>query len=102
MSPPEKKLWRRLRCEKTEFRFRRQYPAGPFFLDFYCPEVKVCVEVDGFTHEFSIKRDAKRDAWLTSKAIRVIRIDAFWIGKDIDSVVAHIKAICSERAAMLT
>src|SRR5687768_4331692 len=33
----EKRLWRLLRDRRfNEFKFRRQYPCGSYFLDFYC------------------------------------------------------------------
>jgi len=101
MTGPEKALWKRLRCEKLQFRFRRQYPAGPYFLDFYCPELKLAIEVDGSTHEFSSTRDLKRDEWLRSKDIHVLRVDAYWIGKDMKVVVDCIRASCHERADQL-
>jgi very-short-patch-repair endonuclease len=44
----ERKLWRRLKSKQIEgLKFRKQHPIGPYILDFYCPEVKLCIEVDG-------------------------------------------------------
>ena len=33
------------------FKFRRQQSVQDFVVDFYCPEIKLAVEVDGQTHE---------------------------------------------------
>jgi very-short-patch-repair endonuclease len=46
MSLPEVMLWQALRKKQSGLRFRKQHPAGPYVLDFYCDAVKVCVEVE--------------------------------------------------------
>ena len=47
----EKLLWYCLRNRQLfGLKFRRQYPVGPYILDFYCHEYKLCVELDGGQH----------------------------------------------------
>ena len=67
MSLPERLLWGALRKERTGLRFRRQHPAGPYVLDFYCDSIKLCVEVDDQSHDFRTAHDAARDSWLARK-----------------------------------
>jgi very-short-patch-repair endonuclease len=68
-------LWQELRGRRLEgYRFRRQHPIGPYVLDFYCPTVRLCVEVDGSGH-LDRREDDRRTAWLTTRGVRVIR---FW------------------------
>jgi very-short-patch-repair endonuclease len=43
-------LWRALRNRNLKYKFRRQYPIDRFIVDFYCPQVRLCIEVDGGTH----------------------------------------------------
>ncbi len=61
MSVSEKVAWVQLRNEKLGFKVRRQHPVGPYILDFYCPEAKVCVEIDGEQHQLRQESDARRD-----------------------------------------
>ena len=42
---PERLLWAALRRKQHALRFRHQHPAGPYVLDFYCHEVRLCVEI---------------------------------------------------------
>jgi very-short-patch-repair endonuclease len=50
MTGAELRLWRRLRKPGIEgLRFRRQVPMGPYIVDFFCPEKKLIVELDGET-----------------------------------------------------
>jgi very-short-patch-repair endonuclease len=51
MSLPEVLLWQHLRKQQTGFHWRKQHPAGPYDLDFYCDSAKLCVEVDGEAHD---------------------------------------------------
>ena len=74
----ERRLWKILRDRRfSKFKFRRQYPCGPYFLDFYCVEARVALELDGATHgtEEARGRDTVRDRFLESRSITVVR---FW------------------------
>ena len=74
----EKNLWRILRDRRfVDFKFRRQYPCGIYFLDFYCVAAKLAVELDGGGHGFPDQRarDENRNQFLASKGIKVLR---FW------------------------
>ncbi|MGO8914829.1 MAG: endonuclease domain-containing protein [Stellaceae bacterium] len=71
----EIRLWSRLRRKQLEgFRFRRQHPMGPYVVDFFCPDAKLVVEVDGGQHAESAS-DVVRTRWLEAQGYRVIR---FW------------------------
>lgn len=71
-SVAEQWVWNAIRNDKLGFRFRRQFAVGPYILDFYCPEAKLCVEMDSDLHD--PEKDAKRDVYLTEKGILTIRI----------------------------
>jgi very-short-patch-repair endonuclease len=74
----ERKLWSMLRNRQLGgLKFFRQYGIGPYILDFYCPQQKLAIEVDGGQHadERGQEHDAKRDRYLREMHIRMIR---FW------------------------
>jgi very-short-patch-repair endonuclease len=76
MTGAEMRLWSRLRKPGIgHLRFRRQAPIGPYIVDFFCPQQKLIVEVDGEQHAFhrAGEADRVRDAWLESQGYRVIR-----------------------------
>src|SRR3974390_2470475 len=71
----ERKLWLRLRARQiVGMKFRRQHPIGPYIVDFICIERRIVIEVDGGQHQDCIK-DRRRDAWLASQGLTVLR---FW------------------------
>jgi very-short-patch-repair endonuclease len=89
MSEPEVMLWSRLRGRSPgRPTFRRQHPFGSFILDFYCPAARLAIEVDGATHwdEAAQAKDEARDRWLMGQGVRVSRIPASEIYRDLSQV----------------
>ena len=44
-------LWKALKGKQIDgLKFRRQFGLGPYVLDFYCPEIRLCIELDGDIH----------------------------------------------------
>ncbi len=69
------RLWSRIRRKQLEgFRFRRQHPLGRYIVDFFCPEARLIIEVDGGQHGVENVRDAIRTEWLEKRGYRVIRL----------------------------
>jgi very-short-patch-repair endonuclease len=75
-TPTEQLLWAALRGRRLNgLKFRRQHPVGPFVLDFYCPERKLVVELDGAVHDGPLEQeqDAYRTFYLAAYGYRVLR-----------------------------
>ena len=74
-TPAEKLLWERLRDRKPGgFKFRRQHPLlGRFVVDFYCPEGRLVIELDGGVHRLRVEEDRIRQAELERAGYRVLR-----------------------------
>lgn len=75
MTDAETRLWFHLRRHQLGgFRFRRQYPAGPYIADFVCVEAMLVIELDGSQHLGS-QTDSPRDEWFGEHGFQVLR---FW------------------------
>ncbi|MBX3119482.1 MAG: DUF559 domain-containing protein [Fimbriimonadaceae bacterium] len=102
MSVSEKRLWYWLREKKTGFLFKKQVPVGVYFLDFYCPEAKLCVEVDGEQHAQRQTKDKARDEYLRSVGIDTFRLPSLDLfehtGAELVEWVTLIVRACEERA----
>jgi very-short-patch-repair endonuclease len=71
----ESKFWYKVRVHRLAgYKFKRQYPIGPYIADFVCLEEKLIVELDGGQHATRQKYDRERDAFLMAKGFRVLRI----------------------------
>jgi len=90
-TPAEQVLWEMLRDRQLlGFKFRRQHQVGDYILDFYCHEAKLSVELDGAVHEQRVEKDAKRDAYLKSQEIQVLRISNDTLLKETTSALEQI------------
>ena len=108
LSPPEVKLWSRLRTRTPGMpAFRRQHPIGPYVLDFYCAKARLAVEIDGMSHDVGDRpeRDICRDGWLEAQGVTVMRIAAGEVMRKADDVadgVVRLAAAMIEAAARST
>ena len=74
----EKLVWRWLRGRRfSGYKFRRQHAIGIYYLDFFCEEAALNVELDGSQHGFPDQRkhDLEREKFLKSRGIKTLR---FW------------------------
>jgi very-short-patch-repair endonuclease len=100
MTPPERRLWNALKQRPNGFKFRKQHEHGPYYLDFFCYEAALAIEVDGLAHELGSnpQRDARRDAWLAGCGIHTLRVRATDVRDNLDGVVAYVVEACRERS----
>ena len=94
MTEAEKLLWNAIRRKQLDGRrFRRQYSIRGFVLDFYSPEIKLAIEIDGGYHskEDQVFYDSERQKLIQSLGIKFLRIKNDDIFSDIDNVVRKIK-----------
>jgi len=89
----ELKLWEELKHKKLGHKFRRQYSVSNYILDFYCVELKLCIELDGGSHDGieAIEYDLARDKFLESVGIETLRIFNEEVFEDIEKVLERIK-----------
>ena len=95
LMPAELHLWIRLRKPGIPgLRFRRQTPVGPYIVDFFCPQQRLIVEVDGDQHAYEVgaAHDARRDAWLRSLGYVVVRVGNRDVMSNVDGVCETIIA----------
>jgi very-short-patch-repair endonuclease len=91
MTDAEKQLWRHLRNrELGGWKFRRQYPVGPYIVDFICPEKNLVIEVDGGPHAKNEELDIQRSAYLNKMGYWVFR---FWNNQVLHETDAVLEAI---------
>ena len=76
MTKAEALIWQKLRCKQIEnCKFRNQYSVEQFVLDFYSPEIKLAIEIDGESHfqEGAAQYDHERQIFIESVGINFLR-----------------------------
>ena len=87
-------LWGYLKNSQLDGRkFRRQSSIRNFIVDFYCPEERLVIELDGDFHfdEKVIKDDERRSKILEREGLKVIRFENQEILLNLESVLTKIK-----------
>ena len=93
LTPAERKLWANLRNRQLgAFKFTRQEPIGPYYVDFVCRDRHIIVEVDGGQHVDN-PADRQRDSNLAALGYRVIRI---WNNDVTENIEGVLEMLLSE------
>jgi len=71
------------------YRFLRQRPVDRFIVDFFSKELKLVIEVDGYTHRFEevFRKDKNKDRRLTELGFSVLRFNDDEVLNDPNNVV---------------
>lgn len=89
----EKAFWKEIRNRQFHgIRFCRQYSVGPYILDFYCPSLKLAIELDGgqHTHDDNQEYDTVRSLYLKAYGIEVMRFWNHEVLQNIEGVLTKI------------
>lgn len=70
--------------------FRRQQIIDGFIVDFYCPKLRIVIEIDGAVHDQRKEYDLKRDSILMQKKLKILRFTNSEVINDIHAVIKTI------------
>ena len=99
MTRAEVILWNHIKQKQTcGQRFLRQFSMDFYIIDFYCPKIKLAIEVDGETHltEEEKEYDKKRQDKLESLGVRFLRFTNGDIYAGLDLVMEKIEKKVNE------
>jgi len=67
-------LWNQLKHRRMlGYSFLRQRPIYKYIVDFYCPSLKLVIEIDGESHRNKFDSDQTRDQQLKKLGLQVLR-----------------------------
>lgn len=90
----EIRLWKCLKGKQTcGYDFHRQKPLLNFIADFYCYELRLVIELDGYTHQFeeTIIKDKIKERELNKIGLNVLRFEDEEVMNDIENVLRTIE-----------
>ena len=91
----ELKLWAELRARQIGgVKFRRQHVIKLYIVDFYSPQMKLIIEVDGDTHSDQPEQDADRTRFLEHRGYRIVRFTNSEIYQDLAQIVEYLRSLC--------
>jgi len=90
----EKIMWNVLRRKDfLGYKFRRQHVIDGYILDFYCPSLKLAIEIDGHIHQRKIKEDKERQATIETHGIKFFRIGSEEVENNLALVIEKLEKI---------
>lgn len=102
MTESEWKIWNLvLKKDKTWYRFLRQKLIWNYILDFYCSKLKLCIEIDDWSHDWKWKSDEIRTKYLNGLWIKVIRYSNNDIDYNLEWVILNLNEKLAEREVEL-
>jgi len=99
-TPAEEILWELLRDRRfLNQKFRRQHQIGDYISDFYCHDHKLVIELDGGIHRTQEAKDVKRNAYMESLGLTVIRIPNAQILESPEAVLSQIAQVAGSSSS---
>ena len=77
--------------------FRRQYVQYGYILDFYCPTLRLAIEVDGGIHNDQKDYDRRRDSHLSRHGIEVLRVQNEYVLNNPINLASELCEILCEK-----
>jgi len=84
-------LWNELKGKQFKgYDFHRQKPIGDYIVDFYCPRLNLVIEIDGSSHCDRQAYDQKREKYLRSLVLNVLRFNDYDIKTSLAGVLVYL------------
>jgi len=95
MTDEEKKVWYQILKGHIP-KFHRQRIIGNYIVDFYCPKLKLIIEIDGYQHfeERQLAYDSERTEYLEKLGFYVLRFENTEVNKEFEDVKYVIENVC--------
>ena len=87
-------LWLKLKGKQMYgYDFHRQKPLDQYIVDFFCNELMLAIEVDGYSHELIEvhNNDIKKEMKLNKLGVTVLRFSDNQVLKDMTNVLRSIE-----------
>jgi len=80
-----------LKWNRTWYRFLRQKVIETYILDFYCGKLKLAVEIDWESHNYSVEYDEQRNKILKNNWIKTVRYSNYDIQKNLEWIILDLQ-----------
>jgi very-short-patch-repair endonuclease len=89
-------LWMNIKNKALGYEFHRQVPIDDFIVDFYCHELRLAIETDGYTHDYNFIKDEYRQKILKSYGIIVLRFTDEDVKRFMNDVLRSVQFVIAE------
>ncbi len=96
----EEVLWRKIKNKQINgCKFRRQFGIEKYVIDFYCPKLKLAIEIDGDSHFYGkqLKNDANREKEIEQYGVKILRFMNVDVRDNLKNVLNVIWEECERK-----
>ncbi|SFH08050.1 endonuclease domain-containing protein [Pontibacter chinhatensis] len=87
-------LWQEIKERKLlGYQFHRQVPMLDFIVDFYCHELRLAIEIDGSSHNYTYDYDCNRQDELEKYGVKFLRFNDLEVKKDLQNVMRELQEL---------
>jgi very-short-patch-repair endonuclease len=97
----ERRLWKKLKGKQFfGLKFRRQHGIGPYIVDFYCPEIRLVIEVDGVTHSTRAEKeyDRQSEEYIRQFGVEIVRFTNSAVYRNLELVLCRLQIIVTKNS----
>ena len=80
-------LWNKIKGKALGVAFKRQVPIDEYIVDFFCHELMLIIEVDGYSHDFKYEYDLQRQNKLEVLGFKIVRFGDQMVINDMSNVL---------------
>ena len=87
-------LWQKLKRKQLfGYDFHRQKPINNYILDFFCHELMLGIEIDGYSHELIevFEKDTRKTRKMNDFGITILRFSDYQVLRDMENVLIAIE-----------
>jgi len=92
----EKIFWEVIRNKKLGARFVRQFSIDGYVIDFYCPKLRLGIELEGEIHKYTKKYDEYRFKYLQAFGVKILRFTNNEILENLDHTLSTIAPLLGQ------
>ena len=86
-------LWQQLKNNQLGYKFIRQKPLNNYIVDFFCYDLMLAIEIDGYSHNITevYEKDKIKEETLKKYGIKILRIDDKDVFNDLQNTILAIQ-----------
>lgn len=92
----EKIFWEAVRNKKLGVRFVRQFSIDGYVMDFYCPKLRLGIELEGEIHDYTKEYDNFRIKYLEAFGVKILRFKNYEVVNNLPGVLNKITPLLNQ------
>lgn len=90
LAEPHTVLWQEFKKRDLRYKFKPKVGLGKFVVDFYCPELKLVVEIE----YPEVSGWVEKEKWLVTRGYTILRFNHIYVIQEYEKIVDKVFVVC--------